>query len=230
MNKERMGILIIMISLFTGSISSQNISNPNFALKSHETLEILKIEISGEKTFIYFSIENRIEGGSFCADRNIFLTDPGGVKLKMKRSEGIPVCPDLHKFKKVGEKLMFILEFPALPYSVKWVDITEECNDNCFSFYGVVLDRELNLKLDESLVLAEKGDVKSAVASYIKILNSLSKTDLGIKGGLYTDIITLSAGIGDQSTAAEWYKKMVVSDTPRLDLYIRNLNSRGIKY
>ena len=224
------GVIVWLIIPCTIHIHAQIFEKPNYALKSHETLEIRKIELTPEKTIVSLSVENRIVGGTFCADRNIFLTDPAGEKFKLKKAAGIPVCPDNYKFKSIGEKLQFTLEFPPLPKSVKWIDVTEECSENCFSLYGVVLNLELNGRLDEAVSLAGKSDYKGAIAAYSRILTNLSPADEGIEGALYTDIITLLVRTGDRPGAAEWYKKMVNSDAPRLDLYIANLNSRGIKF
>jgi hypothetical protein len=226
----KIGLIVWFIMGCAMHIHSQTFEKPNFALKSHETLEIKKIEMTSTKTIVSLSVENRIVGGQFCADRNIYITDPAGGKFKLKQAAGIPVCPDTYKFKSIGEKLQFRLEFPPLPKSIKWIDVTEECAENCFSFYGVVLDPDLNVILDETVSLAEKGDNEGAITSYIRILTNLSNNDEGIKGALFTDIVTLLVRIGDQSRASEWYKKMVNSNAPRLDLYIANLNSRGIKY
>jgi len=226
----RIGLIVWFIITWPIYILAQTFEKPNYALKSHETLEIRKIELTPEKTIVSLSVENRIVGGTFCADRNIFLTDPDVRKLKLKKAAGIPVCPDNYKFKSIGEKLQFTLEFPPLPESVKWIDITEECDENCFSLYGVVLNSELNGRLDEADSFAGKSDYKGAINAYSGILTNLSKADEGIEGALYTDIITLLVRAGDRAGAAEWYKKMVNSGAPRLDLYIANLNSRGIKF
>lgn len=212
------------------NLFSQTIILPNIGLKNPETLEISKIEIMADKTIVYFTIENRINGGYFCADRNIYIIDSGGGRLNLKKTTGIPVCPDSYKFKSIGEKLQFKLEFPALRKGTGWIDIVEDCNDNCFSFYGVTLNIELNSKINDAFSLAEKGALKGAITLYEKIIEDLSKNDLGIKGALYSDIISLSMQSGDKLSAENWYKKLVSSDVPGLDLYIKNLNSRGIKF
>lgn len=221
---------IISLTVNLPIIFSQLIIQPNYALKSHETLEITKVEITPDETVLYLTIENRIEGSNFCADKNIYLIYPDGTRSKLTSSNGIPVCPETYKFKIIGEKLQFTLDFPPLKTGTKWIDIIEDCNDNCFSFYGVTLNTELNGKINEALSMAEKGEIKRAIAFYKDILNSLLAADQGIKGALYTDIITLLLKTGDKVGADEWYKKMVASKAPRLDLYIKNLNSRGIKY
>lgn len=230
MGIKKVGIIVWLITICSTNIHSQTVEQPNYALKSHETLEITKVEITPVKTVVSLTIENRIEGGKFCADKNIFIIYPDGTRSNLTSSNGIPVCPETYKFKTIGEKLHFTLDFPPLKTGTKWIDIVEDCNDNCFSFYGVTLNTELNGKINEALSMAEKGEIKRAIAFYKDILNSLLAADQGIKGALYTDIITLLLKTGDKVGADEWYEKMVVSKAPRLDLYIKNLNSRGIKY
>ena len=107
-------ILILLLLIKTSLFYSQTIIAPNYALKSHETLIISKIDVSREKTVVYLSIENRIAGGQFCADRNIFIINPDGTRNKLTSSSGIPICPNTYNFKTIGEKLDFILTFPAL--------------------------------------------------------------------------------------------------------------------
>ena len=176
------------------------------------------------------TIENRITGGNFCADKNIFIIYPDGTRCNLTSSNGIPVCPDSYKFKTIGEKLQFTLEFPPLKSGTEWIDIVEGCNDNCFSFYGVTLNQDLNIRIDDAFAVSAKGEKTKAIGLYKKILESLPDPAPGIKGTLYSDIITLLIETGDRTGAKEWYNKLVVSKVPQLGLYIKNLNSRGIKY
>lgn len=224
------------VFLLLGSISgmscaySQSFTQPNIGLKSHETLEISKVETASDKTVVFISIENRIEGGNFCADRNIYIIDSDGQKLKLEKAAGIPVCPDSYKFKSKGEKLQFTLDFPPLNPGIKWIDIVEECYNNCFSFYGVTLDNDLNKKLDEGFSSAEKGEISKAISIFKGIIDSSVDNQNGSTGALYADIITLEYKSGNISSAREWYKKMLSSKAPRLDLYIKNVNSIGMKF
>ena len=230
MRIETIPLSVILIITFSAVGFSQTISKPNYALKSHETLEILKIELTQEKTLLYLSIENRIDGGSFCADRNIYLLDEEGKKYELKRSSGIPVCPATFKFKSIGEKLQFTLEFPTLKAGTKWIDAIEDCTSNCFSFYGIALDTDLNKKLDEGFAFAERGENIQAISIFREILNNSGNRKNGIDGALYTEIITMEYKSGNLASAGEWYKRMLSSSSPRLELYIKNLNSRGIKF
>jgi hypothetical protein len=215
----------------TTLIQSQSVISPNFGLKSHETLNISRVEITPASTIIHLSVENRrIEGGTFCADKNIFITYRDGTRSRLISSKGIPVCPSSHKFKTIGEKLNFVLTFPPLKTGTQWIDLIEDCTDNCFSFYGVCLNSSLNAKIDGASVLAENGESSKALAEFTNIANSEAGKDSGLEGLTYMNIVKLSKETGNVSEAAKWYNKLKSSDIPRSGLYIKHLNSQGISY
>jgi hypothetical protein len=209
---------------------SQTFLQPNFGLKSHETLLINKIELSSSGVRFYMSIENRITNGSFCADKNIYIVYPSGTRSLLSSSEGIPVCPDVHKFNAPGEKLDFILTFPPLKPGTKWIDLIEDCPDNCFSFYGITLDNDLNRKIDEAFYLEENDEPVKAMITLIDLAEDADKQDLGIEGSLYINIIRLARLNGNDVKAKQWYVRMKSSEAPRLQQYIKYLNDQGIKY
>jgi hypothetical protein len=212
------------------SILPQTITKPNYALKSHETLVIEKIEIEPEATTFYLSIENRTTGGYFCADKNIFIIYPDESRSRLISSNGIPVCPDIYKFKIIGEKLDFILRFSPLKQGAEWIDLIEDCSDNCFSFYGVTLNPDLNRSIDDAFILIENGETDRAMAAFIDIAEEIDNNNPGVEGLLYVNIITLANETGNTAKASEWYQRMISSEAPRLQLFIKHLNSQGIKY
>ena len=217
--------------LFTTIGHSQTFISPNCALKSHETLEIIKVEIGTGATTVFLSVENkRSEGGSFCADKKIFIIYPGGSRLKLTKANNIPVCPETYNFKSVGEKLQFTLEFPSLKPGTKWFDLIEDCNSNCFWFYGITLDNELNKKLDEAFDLASKGLPADNINLFKNILDGIDNQDLGIEGLLYINIINAAVENADKVGTEVWYKRMASSHAPRLNQYLKYLKDRGIKY
>jgi len=227
----------VIISVFAsviasvGNISSQTFAQPNSALKSHETLEITKIEISNRATIISFSVENRrSEGGSFCADKNIYVIYPDGTRLSLSAAHNIPVCPDSYKFKSIGEKLFFSLEFPPLKPGTKWIDIIEECSSNCFWFYGVTLETDLNKRLDEAFLQAAKGKPADNLVLFKGILDDVDSQNPGIEGLLYINIINAAVEDNDKISASVFYKRLAASHAPRLAQYIKYLNDKGIKY
>ena len=212
------------------NVSSQTYNQPNFGLKSHETLEISKVEITTQKTVISLSVENRREGGYFCADKNIFIIYPDGTRSRLVSSKGIPVCPETYKFKTIGEKLDFELTFSPLKKETQWIDLKEDCTEDCFSFYGVCLNNDLNKKIDDASVLAENKEPAKAVMSFINIAGSIDSKNSGIEGLIYMNIIKLAKETGNIQKAAEWYQKLKSPAIPRSELFIKHLNSQGIIY
>jgi hypothetical protein len=209
---------------------SQTFLQPNFGLKSHETLVINKIELSSTGVRFYMSIENRITNGSFCANKNIFIVYPDGTRSLLASADGIPVCPEVHKFKVPGEKLDFTLTFPPLKPGTEWIDLIEDCSDNCFSFYGITLDNDLNRKIDEAFFLEENDEPVKAMINMIDLAEAIDKKDIGIEGFLYINIIRLAKVNGNEVKASQWYSRMKSSGAPRLQQYIKYLNDQGIRY
>lgn len=227
MTTKKLFVAGILVTV-SGFSFSQAILQPNYALKSHETLEIRKIEIMSDKTVVSLSIENQTTGGYFCADKNIFIIKPDGTRSKLISSSGIPVCPETYKFKAIGEKLNFVLTFPPLKTGTGWIDLTEDCNDNCFSFYGIVLDTLLNKKIDAAFVLVENKEPVIALGRFIDILNEPDNKNKVAEGLLYINIIKLAKETGNLSKASEWYLKLKSSGTPGVSRYVKYLNDQGI--
>jgi hypothetical protein len=230
MKSKKAITFLFFTALFLGKAFSQTLNNPNYALKSHETLEIKKIVTNEKGTTFWMSVENRIIGGTFCADRKIFVAYPDGTRSRILSSSGIPVCPDSYKFKSPGERLDFLLVFPALKPGTEWIDLVEDCSDNCFSFYGLVINNSLNSKIDDAFTLAEKNEPAAAMVEFIKIAEEPGKMNSGITPLLYINIIKLAKETGSSVRATEWYNRLKTSGTPWADRYVKFLNSQGIVY
>lgn len=222
-------IFIIFFQLYSINAFTQAVLRPNYGLKSHETLEISKIEITAERTLVYLTVENRIENGSFCADKNIYLIDPSGSRIKLQKAAGIPVCPQSYKFNSVGEKLSFTLTFPPLKGEPVYVNMIEECSDNCFSFYGVVLDEYVNSRLDEAFSMAERGEKLKAMNRFISMAEAKDKNN-SIRALIYFNIVKLATETGNTVKAEEWYKKLNAQGLSSGRIYIEQLNAQGIRY
>jgi hypothetical protein len=227
--KKILSVLSVFLAAMVSGLS-QVILMPNSGLKSHQTLELNKIELTPERTTVAFTIENRIEGGNFCADKNIFIIYPDGTRSKLISATGIPHCPEIYKFKSIGEKLNFSLVFPPLKKGTEWIDIVEECSSNCFHFYGITLNMELNDRLDHAFVLATTNTPEKNIILFRSILESVVKQNPGIEGTLYINIINAANEAGDKVEAAVWYKRLLESKAPRVNEYIKFLNDRGIRY
>jgi hypothetical protein len=229
MRKKLILLIAVLITVWVSSFSQAFIA-PNSALKSHETLDITKVVSSEEKTEIYLRVENRITGGNFCADKNIYIIYPDGTRSHLTSSVGIPVCPDTYNFKSPGELLDFVLTFPPLKNGTESIDLIEDCQANCFSFYGIILDNDLNKKINEAFISAEKGEPAQSLLSFSKIAEETGNKNPGAEGLLYLNIVKLSVTTGNKVKAAEYYKKLQLSGLPRTSAYLNHLNAQGIKY
>ena len=228
--KREFSFSIILFFLSLGSSMAQTFIQPNYGLKSHETLVINKVEATTKAVTFYLTIENRISNGTFCADKNIYILYPDGTRSMLVSSYGIPVCPDAYRFNTIGEKLDFTLTFPPLKNGVEWIDLVEDCSDNCFHFFGITLDNELNRKLNDAFYLAENDDPVKAMISFIDILDDTDSRNVGVEGLIYVNIITLARQSGTIGSAVDWYNKLKNSGAPRVQEYIKFLNDRGIRY
>jgi hypothetical protein len=222
--------VLLLFAILDYQSLAQVILSPNVALRSHETLAITRIEMSSERTAIYLTIENRITGGNFCAGSNIYISLPDGSRKQVSSSEGIPVCPDTHRFSSIGEKLDFLLIFPPLEPATVSFNLIEDCKENCFSFYGVITDNELNMKLDKAFAQAENNEPAAALVTLTRLADEYANKNPGAAGLLYLNIVKLSEIAGNKTKEAEWYRKLVSSGLPETGLYLMHLNSQGIKF
>lgn len=209
---------------------AQVFDQPAVGLKNVQTMEILRVESAADRTVLYLSVENRIKGGTFCADRNIFIICPDGTRLKLLKSSGIPQCPETYRFRKEGEILEFSLVFPPLGPGTNWIDLVEECKDNCFSVYGILLNNEFSRRIDAAVSYVDRGQTDSAIGAFTKLIAESGNDKAGIAGSLYSDLISLLDGKGYTASASDYYRRLAASDLPHKELYIGNLNFRGIKY
>jgi len=225
----RKSIVILFAVMLPALLHPQAIPKPNYGLKSHETLSIEKIELNRNATIVSFSVENKIENGSFCVDRRTYIIDPAGNRYRMISASGIPLCPASYDFKAVGEILNFQLTFPHLPNEPAYINIIEECTEHCFSFYGVTLDEYINSRFDEPFSMVERGETQRAISRFISVAEDVDK-HTGLKVIAFYNIIKLSHDLGDEQKAAEWYAKLKSIPQNTGKMYIEQLNLQGITY
>lgn len=212
--------------LFTGSslsLFSQTIPQPNFALKSHPTLNIESVSMTPTSTTLFMVVENQSLDGTFCADKKIHLVLPDGKRIKITDAEGIPRCPETHKFQNYGEKLYFSLSFPSIPAGTQWFDLIEDCDEACFSFNTVILDSGLNQKIDHAYSLTEAKKTEEACQEFEKLLTDFSGKKCSYEGAVYWNLIQLSKQMGDKEKSAEWMEMLNKSDNPLKWRFIENL-------
>ncbi len=226
--KERKSVFLAIL-FFAVTAQGQVIDHPNYGMKS-PPLTIEKIVTYGGVSTFYCSVENQVKDGYFCADKNIYIIYPDGTRSKLKKAEGTPVCPEMHNFKAIGERLDFRLVFPALRENVQWIDIVEECSYDCIFFYGLTLDKELNKQIDELFLKADKATPEEYIGLFKAMIDKIDSKNLGIEGLLYINIINASLEAGDKVGADLWYRRLISSGAPRLAYYLKYLNDKGVKF
>ena len=110
--------LFTLFSLATG-MNAQVYDQPNYSLTSHPTLDIISVERWEDQMVLTLTLKNERYSGFFCLDSNTFLRNSlGEEEYRLVRMEGIPACPDVYRFKSIGERITIVLEFPAIPDDV----------------------------------------------------------------------------------------------------------------
>jgi tetratricopeptide (TPR) repeat protein len=222
-------VIILFTVLFAGKSFTQTLILPIVNIKSHKTLTIEKIEFSAERTVIFLSIENQKTEGEawFCADKNIYIKNAQGAEIYyMTKSEGIPTCPETHKFNKPGEILSFRLIFPRIPPSMKEIDIIENCTDNCFYFKGVILDpyQNADIKLfEKGVALYSNKQPDEALKCFLELSANTKDRKSNIYGYCLYIVPLIYFEKGDKENAKAEYLKLVSSNITDREYFIDKL-------
>ena len=200
---------ILLFSLFLLTLvpvsKAQTIEVPNFAVASHPFL-VNKVIFKKDAFVIELTLENQSPTGYFCASKHIYLQNlQSRKKLNMTHSEGIPVCPDVYHFKWQGEKLTFKLFFPPLDTTVRYIDVIENCQEHCFSIFGLILDRKMNEAINQGYDAFNNGDYPKAYQEFKKAVDRNPAYPYGF---LYANIIKVLMTEKKQPEAREWYDKL----------------------
>jgi len=197
------GLTVCFSALFSQTI----IEHPNFGTKTHPSLNINKIVLTENETIIYLTVENQIDGGWFCADQKLYILS-SKEKLKLVKSEKIPVCPDRFNFTKIGERLDFTLYFPSIKKTEISIDIVEDCDNACFSFGGVFVSKQIN----DSINLAYKAYQTNTPVMALTIFKKLVENHPNYKYGIFIyNIIKIYSEQEEWNNAIIWYKKLLKS-------------------
>ena len=118
--------------------------NPISQHTPNEHLGIEKISLDDDFTridFVYISPKQYLNGGWIQIDPGCYIRPIGSeVRYKMVSAINIPLAPSKYYFKSKGQVHHFTLLFPALPKSVKQIDIIERLAEGTyFNFFRVAL-------------------------------------------------------------------------------------------
>jgi|GEM_PF-297624 len=219
-------LTLAILIIFSTSLLSQKVNRPNYGLKSPSTAEIMSVDYKTDCTEVEIRITNQVENGFFCIDKNTYLIKPDLSNVFLKKISGLKFCPDVYKFKSVGESVSVTLVFPATGY-MDWFSLIEDCDGGCLTFRGVVTNEELNKDLDAAFDAASFGQYEDAVGFYRSVIE---KYDAGNEGAVYSDLILFLKENEEEELAKSIYQELINSDVHDLALYIESLKQQGISY
>jgi len=209
--------------------SSQTLDIPNVGLSSHPALELDKIEFTGGRTLLFFTIENKRLGGSFCLNENTFLKNSTGEEqYKLLEMGNLPVCPEYYRFKSIGERRSFVMHFPEISREIRYLNMVEDCEDDCVRLKYICLDAEINRRINEGLSLYEAGRADQASAHFQSILNEKNDNYSPVFGTLYLYLITLSFDLADSKELKRWYNELKSSAVINRDEIIKEVKEEGL--
>ncbi len=207
------------------SVYPQETVRPNFGLKNPETIDVIRVRVTDEKTVVDMSILNMASGGYFCIDKNTYLECGNGKKLLLRNVTGLPLCPEEYKFSSIGEKVYFSLEFDRIPPETEWFDIIEYCGENCFSILGINLDETVNGKINAAFKALDRMDPEEAIKIFTGILPALKESGNGLTGSVYLNLVELLAANKRDDDLNELISDFRNSSVPHKDKYTEILKS-----
>jgi tetratricopeptide (TPR) repeat protein len=209
MKKNIRNLLTFVLVVVSVSLFGQTIKVPNFAVSTHPFL-VNQVTWLKDSFMIELTIENQSPKGYFCASKNIYLQNiKSKKKLRMIRSEGIPVCPNVYHFKWKGEKLTFKLFFPKPDTNIRYVDVIENCKDHCFSIFGLILNPKINEAINEGYAAFDNNDLQKAFQNFKKAIDGNPAYPYGF---LYANIIKVLTEQKNYTQAKAWYQQLKQKD------------------
>ncbi|MBN1386994.1 MAG: hypothetical protein JW965_01020 [Bacteroidales bacterium] len=225
MHKKLILVLFGTMLLGCALMRAQEIVKPNYGLKSPETIEVIRVRLTGSQTLVDMSIQNLVRGGYFCIDENTYLEYGNGMKLKMQKVSGLPLCPDRYEFRTTGEKVYFTLYFDELPEDIDWFDIVEYCGENCFSVFALNLDEEINEKINAAFSAMDRLEPEQAIEIFRNMLPSLRSCGHGITGSVYLNLVELLAANNLDDQLRQLVSDFRESNIPHKQRYLEILNN-----
>jgi len=227
MFKSQIIILLAIIFLNCAIMNAQEIVLPNYGLKNPETIEVIRVRITGDQTLVDMSIQNQVRDGYFCIDENTFIECGDGVKLKVQEIKGLPTCPEIHEFSSVGEKVYFTLVFNKLPDAATWFDIVEYCDANCFSVFALNLDEDINGKINKAFDAMDRFDQEEAIIIFRDILPGMRASGHGLTGSVYLNLVELLAANNRDDEVRKLVSDFKASPVPHKQHYLEILDNLG---
>ncbi|MBN2616437.1 MAG: hypothetical protein JXR71_12155 [Bacteroidales bacterium] len=206
---KRFALFLILIFMTAGLLSAQQIQNdPYFAVSTHP-ITVMSIGSYPDSLVLVLSIENQLANGYFCVNRKVYAEN---LKTKnrtyMLSERGLPYCPEVYHFKWKGEQKIFYLVFPSLGKDVRYVNVVEDCKDQCFELFGLVLDPKMNAEINRAYDAYKIGNTSEA----LNLFEHVIQTYPDYPYGTFVDhVIKILLEQGQYKEAGKWYKKLQFS-------------------
>jgi tetratricopeptide (TPR) repeat protein len=204
---------------------------PLAAKQSLSELEITRIEITNSETIISLIVTNKLSsGGWFCADKNIYIKNSKGDEIyQLVKSENIPTCPDQFEFAYAGQTLEFNLYFDKISDNIKFIDLIENCENSCFSFYGIILDNNHNENIrafENGFELFQNNEFDKSVAYFEKVLEGQNTIESHIYGLSYYYLILIYNDKGNKEKVNSLYNELLSSTIAEKETFINELKNK----
>lgn len=117
--------------------------SPPFALAQDQGMKLLSIELNEFTTVVHMEYTDEaaeLRGKLVKVEPNVYIQPVNTPYVYyMFDHENISLESYMRIEKKKGERLIFSMIFPPLPYSVRKIDLIEGCCRNDFAFQGITL-------------------------------------------------------------------------------------------
>lgn len=226
---QRFVCLLLLTAILPSYMQAQVYDQPSFSLTSHPTLEIMSVERWEDQTVVNIRVKNQRLSGSFCFDKESFLLNSLGTEAwKLTSMEGIPACPDQHRFRSIGEVLDFSLVFPAIPDEIQYIDLVEKCEDACVSVKYILLDERMNHKIREGFELYEAGRSVAALKVFEDIMESGYDNYSPVFGTLFLYMISIHNELGQSKEARRIFNELKESAIVGREEFINTARDTGL--
>lgn len=224
--------ILICLSLYQIiKLNAQVYENPIAAKQSLSELEITKIEITNSETVISLKVTNKLSsGGWFCADKNIYIKNSKGDEIyQLVNSENIPTCPDQFEFAYSGQILEFKLYFDKISDNIKFIDLIENCENSCFSFYGIILDNNHNENIrsfEKGFELFQSNEFDKSIPYFEKVLEVQNTIESHIYGLSYYYLILIYDDMGNKEKVKSLFNELLNSPMAEKETFINELKNK----
>lgn len=222
-------LLALVAGYINAEAGSQVYEQPSYALSSHPTLEVTSIERWSDQTVVHISVQNQSISGSFCIDPDTYLLNSlGKEEYRLLSMEGIPACPEQYRFNSIGEVLRFTLVFAPVPDEVTYLDLSERCEEACVSVQYILLDEDLNQRINEGFELYRMGRLEASLKVFEDIMSEDFDDYSPVFGTIYLYLMSIHYELGNSRELRDVFDELRESFIVGRDEFIESARETGL--